>query len=148
MRSVDFIQTRGTNMQIKNSNERYGLVAQLLHWSIVALIVTQFVLASQAEDTESLLQKTKILTTHKSVGMTIFMLAILRLVWRMANPVPAALPNSKVWQHRLASAMHWALYGLILLTPLLGWLMSSAKNYSSAGLVCLRSPIWSPPTKR
>jgi len=117
-------------MQFKNSNDRYGMVAQLLHWSIVVLIVTQFVLATQAEDTTSLLQKAKILTTHKSVGMTIFMLAILRLGWRVANPVPAEIPTIKLWQQRAASVTHWALYALILLTPLAGWLMSSAKNYS------------------
>jgi cytochrome b561 len=120
-------------MQIKNSNERYGAAAQLLHWSIVILIITQVVLAKQAEIAEEahhLLQQAKILTTHKSVGMTIFMLAIARIVWRFTNGAPDATPNTKPWQHRLASVMHWALYALILLTPLAGWLMSSAKNYS------------------
>ncbi len=117
-------------MQIKNSATRYGAVAQLLHWSIVVLVVVQFVLANRAEDTESLLQKAKILTTHKSFGMTIFMLAILRLIWRMVNPIPTPIANSKKWQERLASIVHWALYALILVTPLAGWLMSSAKNYT------------------
>jgi cytochrome b561 len=119
-------------MQIKNTSERYGLIAQFLHWSIVVLIVMQFVLASRAEAAEEahhLLQQAKILTTHKSVGMTIFMLAIVRLLWRFTNTAPHALA-SKSWQNRLASIMHWALYALILVTPLFGWLMSSAKNYS------------------
>jgi cytochrome b561 len=117
-------------VQLKNSTERYGLIAQLLHWTIVALIILQFVLAERAEDAGSLLQKAKILTTHKSVGMTIFMLAAIRLLWRLANPTPAALPSEKNWQRRLANIVHWALYALILITPLAGWLMSSAKNYS------------------
>jgi cytochrome b561 len=117
-------------MQIKNSAERYGAIAQLFHWIIVILIVTQFVLANQAEDATSLLQKAKILTTHKSCGMTVFMLAALRLLWRMTNPVPTPVANAKKWQDRLASVVHWALYALILLTPLAGWLMSSAKNYT------------------
>jgi len=117
-------------VQLKSSVERYGAIAQLFHWTIVVLIVTQFVLATQAEDTHSLLQKAKILTTHKSVGMTVFMLAILRLLWRLANPAPGPLPSEKAWQRRLASITHWLLYALILVTPLVGWLMSSAKNYS------------------
>jgi cytochrome b561 len=117
-------------MQIKNSNERYGLVAQLLHWSIVVLIITQVVLASQAEGAPSLLEKAKILTTHKSTGMTIFILAILRLLWRLANPTPSPVAGAKAWQDRLASIMHWALYVLIFLTPLAGWTMSSARNFS------------------
>jgi cytochrome b561 len=117
-------------MQIKNSNERYGLVAQLLHWSIVILIITQVVLASQAEGATSLLEKAKILTTHKSTGMTIFILAILRLLWRLTNPMPAPVAGTKSWQERLASIMHWTLYVLIFLTPLAGWTMSSARNFS------------------
>jgi cytochrome b561 len=53
-----------------------------------------------------------------------------RLTWRFANPTPAPVPDTKVWQERLASIMHWLLYALIFLTPLAGWLMSSAKNYT------------------
>ena len=116
-------------MQIKNSNARYGLVAQLLHWSVVALVVTQVVLASQAEDTASLLQKAKILTTHKSIGMTILLLAIVRLLWRLSNPTLEPVAGTNAWQERLASIMHWLLYVLIFLTPMVGWMMSSAKNY-------------------
>lgn len=117
-------------MQLKNSTTRYGAVAMLFHWVIVGLIVTQFVLASQAEDTESLLQKARILTLHKNIGMTIFMLAILRLVWRLANPVPPAPATMPAWQRHLANVSHWGLYALIMLTPLAGWMMSSAKSYS------------------
>lgn len=122
-------------MQIKNTADRYGAIAQLFHWVIVALIVTQFVLASRAEAAEEarqLLQLDRILATHRSVGMTIFMLAILRLIWRFSNPVPAPAPTTKPWQARLAGIVHWALYALILLTPLAGWLMSSAKSGSVA----------------
>ena len=115
-------------MQIKNSVDRYGVVAQLFHWSIVALVVVQFVLAEQAEDAEPLLQK-EILTTHKSFGMTIFMFAVLRLLWRLANPPPTAIAAKK-WQEHAARIVHWLLYALILSTPLAGWLMSSAKNYT------------------
>jgi cytochrome b561 len=119
-------------MLFKNSNDRYGLVAQLLHWSIVILIITQVVLAQRAEMAEeahTLLAQAKILTTHKSVGMTILLLAILRLLWRLTNTVPAPVAGTKAWQERLASLMHWLLYVLIFLTPVAGWLMSSAKNY-------------------
>ncbi len=117
-------------MQIKNSAERYGAIAQLLHWSVVALIVTQFVLALEAKGATSLLQKAQLLTSHKSIGMTIFMLAVLRLGWRLINDVPAPLPQMPAWQERLANVVHWLLYALILATPFIGWAMSSAKNYA------------------
>jgi cytochrome b561 len=116
-------------MQVKNTGERYGLIAQLLHWTIAVLIVTQVVLASQAEDATSLLQKAKLLTTHKSIGMTVFLLAAVRLVWRLSHPAPRPV-DDRGWQQKVASLVHWSLYALILVTPLAGWVMSSAKNYS------------------
>jgi len=116
-------------MQIRNSQIRYGAAAQWLHWIVVALIVTQFVLASQAEDATSPLRKLSILATHKSVGMTVLTLAVLRLIWRLVNPVPAAPSAMPRWQRIASVVAHWALYALILLTPLMGWMMSSFKNY-------------------
>jgi cytochrome b561 len=115
-------------MQIKNTTERYGMIAQLLHWSIVALIIVQLVLAEQAEEAGDIIEKAQILNAHRSMGMTVFMLAVLRIVWRFVNVSPAVLPSTKTWQHRVASLMHWALYALILAAPLAGWLMTSAKN--------------------
>jgi cytochrome b561 len=47
----------------------------------------------------------------------------------LVNPVPAPPSITKPWQNGLASVVHWALYALIVLAPLTGWLMSSAKNY-------------------
>jgi len=62
--------------------------------------------------------------------MTIFALAVLRLLWRLINPVPAIPSTSPRWQQIGAHISHVALYGLILITPLLGWIMSSARNFS------------------
>ncbi|HEY6644586.1 cytochrome b [Povalibacter sp.] len=116
-------------MQFKNSTERYGAVAQLLHWSIVVLIITQFVLASKAEPLSIGPAKIAVLAQHKSVGMTIFALAVLRLLWRLINPVPTLPAQTPRWQNLAAHFSHWALYALILVTPLLGWTMSSARNF-------------------
>jgi cytochrome b561 len=117
-------------MQIKNTLERFGVVTQLLHWSIVGLIITQVVLAKLYEEATTRSEQFKWIIPHKSIGMTVFLLAFLRLAWRLANPTPADPPNTKPWQSRVSTAMHWLLYALIFVTPLLGWLMSSSKNYS------------------
>jgi cytochrome b561 len=117
-------------MHLKNSLERYGVVAQLFHWTIVVLIVTQFVLANKAGNLPLGAAKIATLAQHKSVGMTIFGLAILRLIWRWLNPVPPLPPGTPGWQRVAAHASHWALYGLLLIIPLFGWLMSSARNFS------------------
>jgi cytochrome b561 len=118
-------------MQFKNDSSRYGAIAQLFHWGIVALIITQFFLANKAEHlpprSQALLQT---LTTHKSIGMTIFGLAILRLIWRWFNPTPSIPTRVPRWQQLSAHISHWALYGLILITPLIGWLMSSARGFT------------------
>jgi cytochrome b561 len=126
-------------MQLKNDAYRYGAFAQLFHWAIVALIITQFVLANQAEALPLGPAKIATLATHKSIGMTIFGLAVLRLIWRWFNPVPAVPASTPAWQRRVAHVSHWALYGLIMITPLIGWLMSSARNFpvSWFGLVTL-----------
>ncbi|HVF18116.1 MAG TPA: cytochrome b [Steroidobacteraceae bacterium] len=116
-------------MQLKNDALRYGLVAQLFHWAIVALIITQFFLANKAEGLALGPAKIATLATHKSIGMTVFGLAVLRLIWRWFNPVPSNPISSPRWQQLAAHASHWALYGLILVTPLIGWLMSSARNF-------------------
>jgi cytochrome b561 len=116
-------------MQFKNDALRYGLIAQLFHWAIVALIITQFFLANKAEGLPLGAAKISTLATHKSIGMTVFGLAVLRLIWRWFNPVPGVPANNPRWQQLASHAPHWALYGLILVTPLIGWFMSSARNF-------------------
>jgi cytochrome b561 len=125
-------------MHLKNTLTRYGAVAQLFHWAIVALVITQFVLAERAEGL-SPVAKIGVLATHKSFGITILGLALLRLIWRLFNPVPPLPADTPRWQDRAAHVSHFLLYALLFITPMLGWLMSSARNFSVSwfGLVTL-----------
>jgi cytochrome b561 len=109
---------------------RYTRVAQLLHWVIAALIVTQFALAWSAEDLPLGMHKLALLARHKSFGMTLLMLGVLRLVWRFMNPPPALPARMSPVERAAALATHGAFYFLLFAMPLSGWLMSSAKNYS------------------
>src|SRR5947209_16643732 len=77
-------------MSIRNTTRRWGALAQLLHWVIVALIITQFTLALMADDLPGNMKKLILLSRHKSIGLTILGLALVRLGWRWANPTPAA----------------------------------------------------------
>jgi cytochrome b561 len=70
------------------------------------------------------------LARHKSVGMTILGLAIIRLLWRLGNRTPALPPGMRAWERILARSSHVGLYLCIFALPLTGWLMSSAKNYA------------------
>ena len=109
---------------------RYSAVAQALHWIIAALIVTQFTLAWMADDLPLGSHKLGLLARHKSFGMTVLMLAALRLLWRLFNPPPALPAGMSKIERLLAKGTHVAFYVLLFAMPLTGWLMSSAKNYS------------------
>ena len=112
---------------------RYGVVSRSLHWAVAGAIALQFLLSQLAEraghDGERLRQLA-LLANHKSVGITILALAVLRLVWRVAAPPPALPTAMPPWQHRAAKVTHWALYGALFAMPVTGWLMSSASAYS------------------
>lgn len=116
-------------MQLKNTLTRYGAVAQLFHWIVVVLVITQFVLAKRADGLAPV-AKIGILATHKSIGITILALAVLRLGWRLFNPVPRLPAGTPRWQELAAHASHFLLYALLFITPVLGWLMSSARAFS------------------
>src|ERR1700728_1303626 len=95
---------------------RYSPLAQTFHWVIAGLIILQFTLARRAR--------------HKSVGMTILMLAVLRLLWRLGHPAPPLPAGMTRFERIAARGTHVAFYVLLFAMPLTGWTMSSAKNYS------------------
>src|SRR3984957_5066137 len=109
---------------------RYSGVAQSFHWIIAALIVTQFILGWTAVDLPSGMHKLALFGRHKSVGMAVLLLAILRLLWRFKHPPPDLPPAMTPVERVLARATHIAFYVLLFAMPITGWLMSSAKNYS------------------
>ena len=118
----------------KNAND-YHTLSKLLHWLIAGLIVLQFVsheLAEYAADSGSRNWEFALVLNHKSVGMTILMLALLRLVWRFVTPPPELPDGMARWQVNASLVSHWLLYGLLLAIPLTGWLMSSAAGVTVA----------------
>lgn len=115
-------------MPARNTSVRYGFVAQTLHWAIVALLIVQISLAKIADGLPLGLEKLAVLARHKSFGITILGLAVVRLGWRAFNP-PPPLPPMPRWQAMAARANHWTLYALLIAMPITGWLMSSASNY-------------------
>ncbi|MDP9008929.1 MAG: cytochrome b [Pseudomonadota bacterium] len=117
-------------MPISSSPSRYSAVAQGFHWIIAGLIVTQFTLAWMADDLPLGMHKLALLARHKSFGMTVLMLAVLRLLWRLFNRPPELPAGMSTAERILAKGTHVLFYILLFAMPLTGWLMSSAKNYS------------------
>lgn len=119
-----------TNADYRGS---YTSTAQILHWLIASLIVVQYVLAELAEgadDSGRLVAQLALLANHKSVGMTILALAVVRLGWRLGHPPPLLPSAMPVWQRRISGLTHGLIYLAIFAIPLSGWLMSSASAYS------------------
>jgi cytochrome b561 len=109
---------------------RYSAVAQGFHWLIAALIVLQFTLGWTAQFLPLGARKVDRLDWHKSFGMTILMLAVLRLLWRLFNHPPELPAGMSTLEKMLARATHILFYVFLFVMPLTGWMMSSAKNYS------------------
>ena len=116
-------------MPLRNTAEAYGSFAKLLHWSIVLLIVPQYFLVEGAEELpEGSAQAAQLMDLHKSLGLLVLILAVVRIAWKIVNrPHPAPI-GEVVWQRKAAAAGHGLLYLLILLQPLTGWIMVSASG--------------------
>lgn len=102
---------------------RYSTVSLILHWLIAALVVTQVALVAGHEAIEG---DRALLNLHKSVGLSILILTLVRLGWRIANPalpLPEAMPR---WQKLVARATHVLFYVFLIAMPLVGWAASSA----------------------
>lgn len=115
-------------MSLRNTADRYGSVAQALHWAVVALVLVQVTLAFTAKNLPLSPAKVGVLANHKSFGITILALATMRLLWRLVDrpPPPPPMPG---WQLVASRISHYGLYALLFAMPLSGWLMSSAANY-------------------
>ena len=133
-------------MSLRNTTRRWGAVAQLLHWLIVALIIVQVTLASLADDAPPL-RRLSLLARHKSFGITILALAVVRLAWRWMNPTPELPDTLKPYQRALARFTHVMLYVLLFAQPLSGWMMSSARGFPVSWFGIFQLPDLVPKSK-
>jgi len=110
----------------KTANSRYGAVAIILHWLIAGAIVFMMYLGKtmEPEDYQSY-------QLHKSLGITILALSLLRLIWRFVDP-PPPLPAGISWWERIgANASHWGFYALMIGVPLGGWALASTSAFDT-----------------
>jgi cytochrome b561 len=111
----------------QNKTGRYGMVAILLHWLIAGVIFLQLWIGFWMEDlAKGSFDRFQALQWHKSVGLTILILSVVRLLWRLMHPAPPPSVFLKPLEQRLARATHFALYFLIIAVPLAGWATVSA----------------------
>ncbi len=127
-------------MPIENTRTRYGGIAQSFHWIVAVLIVQQFILAPIPDDIPAGrdipipfgLDKLTVLLRHKSFGMTVLLLVILRALWRLRSPPPDLPAHMNTAERALARTSHIAFYVLLFCMPLTGWMMSTADGHPVA----------------
>lgn len=118
----------------------YTRTAIALHWLMALLIFTAFPLGVIAHEMAFSPDKLRLMSYHKWLGVTILLLLIIRLAWRLGHK-PAPLRQSiPLWQQKAATAVHVLLYVLLFAIPLSGWLMSSAKGFQTVYLGVLPLP--------
>lgn len=116
-------------MSWKNTSSRYGTISMALHWlTLIALIGVYACINLTDLYPKGSASREALKDWHFMLGLTVLALVALRLVNRFLGDTPAVVPPMPRWQQRLASAMHLALYILMLTMPLLGWLTLSASG--------------------
>jgi cytochrome b561 len=105
---------------------RYTGVAIALHWIVALLMIAGFALGLTMVGMRFSPAKLKYFSWHKWLGVTVFLLALLRLLWRLRFPAPPPPENMQRWQIIAAKLSHALLYVLMLVIPISGWLFSSA----------------------
>jgi cytochrome b561 len=119
---------------------RYTPVAKALHWLMALLLFGLLALGFTMTDLPLSPRKLQLYSWHKWAGVTVFLLVLVRLAWRVTHrppPLPDHMP--KVMQ-LAAHAGHVLLYGLMIAIPLSGWLMSSAKGFQTVWFGVLPIP--------
>lgn len=111
--------------------ERYTGTAIGLHWIAAVLILGNLAFGLYMVDLPLSPAKLQYYSWHKWVGVTIFLLSAVRLLWRLTQPSPALPPSMPAWQRTAANASHIALYALFFAAPLTGWLFSSAAGFQT-----------------
>jgi cytochrome b561 len=110
------------------ASTRYTTTAKVLHWMIVALLIAQFIFAWTMPHIGRNTPVTTLISLHFTFGIIILAVALVRLAWRATHSEPTPLDGMPPWQVHSARVIHWALYLLLLVLPILGWINASYRG--------------------
>lgn len=113
---------------LRNSLDSWGLAARFFHWFMAVLIFAQIALGWMAVSWRLSPLKLDLFVWHKSLGILLLVLLVLRLIWRLGNPAPAHPAGLAPWEGRASHIVHALLYVLMAALPMTGWVISSASN--------------------
>jgi cytochrome b561 len=128
--------------------DRYTTTAIALHWMIALLLLGQFAFGLMLDDIpRGTPERGLYVNLHKSTGIVIGLLIVLRIVWRLSHtppPLPATMP---AWQRLAARLSHAALYLCMVMLPLSGYLASNFSKHGIKFFNLVRMPPWGPDDK-
>ena len=114
-------------MQYRNTNDNYGVIAKTLHWLTAFLFLGSYATVYYRRwfTDEGTAENWDILQLHLSIGVSVGVLVLLRIFWRLTNKVPEEESGAKL-QHQAAKVGHLALYGVMIVMPVTGYLGTAA----------------------
>ena len=114
-------------MAARNGVESFGWVSRLIHWAMAVCIIGMLAFGTYIANMTPSMSNLWMYGLHKSVGLCLFALVVVRLVWHRISPPPAILTDGIApWQLTVARWLHVLLYALMLAVPLTGWIASAA----------------------
>jgi cytochrome b561/polyisoprenoid-binding protein YceI len=116
---------------MNSKEQRYTAVAIVLHWAIAAAILSNLLIGwwmkSAIGETATQARAIAAFQLHKSIGLTVLLLTMLRLLWRVSHKPPPLPTGMARWERFAARGTHWVFYILMVLVPLSGWTYVSAQ---------------------
>lgn len=116
-------------MPWRNNMNRWGMGAQLLHWLVALLVLGLIALGWIMVNYPISPTQFRLYALHKSVGVSVLALIVLRLLWRLADPPPSMVLGLSARERELILAVHDLLYVLLAALPATGYLINSATNF-------------------
>ena len=113
-------------MTAANSSGRFGWVTRTLHWAMALGVLVMLPLGTVISDMEVSFSNLWLFGLHKSIGVVLMVLLVVRVAWHLASPPPEPRPADAVWKDWLARWVHRAFYVLLVIVPLSGWIGSGA----------------------
>ena len=124
---------------LRNTTQSYGVVCRALHWSIALFIIALIIVGSIMGDLPNAPFKYQVYGLHKSLGITVLMLTVVRVLWWLREVKPAMEKTIPAVWVPVIEFGHSFLYAFMVALPLTGWIMSNAAGYpvSVFGLVTM-----------
>lgn len=127
----------------RNTDRCWGAPARAMHWLVAVLVFAQCILGGLAVACPLSPAKLDLFVWHKSTGMLVLVLMLVRAAWRMANATPRLPPATPRLERLAARATHLLLYAVLVLLPLSGWIAGAAANvpFRVFRLIPLPAPV-------